>query len=242
MSDPLRSPEVNELVAALSAAQGEFPQIKKSKTAKILGKNGLPGYEYQYADLADIREAVTPALAKNKLAVIHSIDATSNQLTTTIVHSSGQFWAATFNMPASQTPQQYGSSLTYARRYTLTALLGVFADEDDDGKKGDDADKRSKQKDKMAPALKPAVITPKSNETMKAEPQLEGVPLGQTREGLISQIGSSYKALATLEPEFDLQAAMFERYGASKRNELSDQEAWDFVKYLEARLKQGVGA
>jgi hypothetical protein len=34
--------------------------------------------------------------------------------------------------PAQATPQAYGSALTYARRYSLAACLGLVADEDDD--------------------------------------------------------------------------------------------------------------
>jgi hypothetical protein len=36
-------------------------------------------------------------------------------------------------IPQQQTPQGFGSAMTYARRYTLQAIVGVAADEDDDG-------------------------------------------------------------------------------------------------------------
>jgi hypothetical protein len=34
---------------------------------------------------------------------------------------------------AKPSPQEYGSALTYARRYAVSAIIGIVADEDDDG-------------------------------------------------------------------------------------------------------------
>jgi hypothetical protein len=51
-----------------------------------------------------------------------------------LCHESGQFIASTYRLkPAKEDPQGYGSALTYARRYGLAALLGIVADDDDDG-------------------------------------------------------------------------------------------------------------
>jgi hypothetical protein len=57
-------------------------------------------------------------------------------LTTILMHNSGEWISGTYPLMVTDkesTPQGYGSALTYARRYGLSAVLGVIADEDDDG-------------------------------------------------------------------------------------------------------------
>jgi hypothetical protein len=50
------------------------------------------------------------------------------------MHASGESISGRYPLrPQQQTPQGYGSALTYARRYALAAMVGVVADEDDDG-------------------------------------------------------------------------------------------------------------
>jgi hypothetical protein len=48
------------------------------------------------------------------------------------LHTSGQWIASEHPLPLSGRPQEIGSALTYARRYSLSALIGIAADEDDD--------------------------------------------------------------------------------------------------------------
>lgn len=236
---PYRSAEVEKLATALSKAQGEFATVKKSKTAKIPGKEGRAGYEYSYADLEDIREAVTPALSKHELAVIQGLDAERNILTTTLVHSSGQFWAATFQLAKGLTPQQFGSQLTYARRYSFTSLVFVFGDDtyDDDGARAEEGVARQEKKKKTAPALIPANTQPPQENMRQA---LAPVPHGQTREGIMGKMTGAYTAYSKLVPEFDVAAAMYERYGATNRQELKTEEAWDLLQWLERELKKGM--
>jgi hypothetical protein len=54
-------------------------------------------------------------------------------LRSTLAHSSGQWIATEYPLPATQRPHEMGSALTYARRYSLAALICNSADEDDDG-------------------------------------------------------------------------------------------------------------
>jgi len=49
-----------------------------------------------------------------------------------ILHSSGESISGRYPLrPQQNTPQAYGSALTYARRYSLAAMVGVVADDDD---------------------------------------------------------------------------------------------------------------
>jgi hypothetical protein len=95
-----------------------------------------PAFRSKYADLGAVWEAVKDPLHANGFSVIQSpdFDGTDMWLTTTILHTSGQSMAGRYPIrPVKQDPQGFGSAITYARRYSISAMLGVIADEDDDG-------------------------------------------------------------------------------------------------------------
>lgn len=125
------SPTIGALAEALAAAQGEFPAIVKDKTADT-GK-----YKYAYADLATVIEAVRPILAKHKLSVIQSVSTVDGQarVVTCLMHASGEWIESDPVTMGSKTglPQEVGSALTYARRYSYAGLLGIAPEADDDG-------------------------------------------------------------------------------------------------------------
>lgn len=139
----------NEIAKALATAQSEFSTIVKNKTN--------PHFKSKYADLAAVIDAVRPALTKNGLTVsqvlrLHA-DGNGVYLETVLMHSSGQIMTSSYPIAHGLTPQQMGSALTYARRYSLCAILGVAADEDDDGGSAEagagkkpDAEKKPAQK------------------------------------------------------------------------------------------------
>lgn len=131
-----RSETTGALYAALAKAQAAYPAVPKTKTATIPGKEGKSGYSYKYADLPDLLDAVRGPLSANGLAVSQDIgsDGETVIVQTVLGHSSGE-WIATgwFGLPQGGTPQTAGSASTYGRRYSLASLLGIAADEDDDG-------------------------------------------------------------------------------------------------------------
>jgi hypothetical protein len=135
MIHPLQSESIDRLAAALTAAQAAFPPVLKHEEAEIRSAKG--NYSYRYADLASVLAAVRGPLSANGLAVtqvpLRTRDA-SLVLRTVLMHSSGQFIAGEMEIAADLTrPQDVGSYLTYARRYSLSALVGIASEEDDDG-------------------------------------------------------------------------------------------------------------
>src|SRR5690349_21124133 len=118
------------LYAALAAAQAEYPEVPKRRTAKVKTqtKDGRwVDYSYKYADLSDIMAALRPVLAKNGLSILHRTDALDNgkvRLTGILAHSSGQIIEAHMDLSAfpaeGKAVQTWGGNLTYARRYTLS--------------------------------------------------------------------------------------------------------------------------
>jgi hypothetical protein len=142
------SASIVSLAEALSKAQGELKPLAKSKEAKIPGKEGKTGYSYSYADLADVIECFRPALAKHGLSVIQPITMAAEGhlvLLTRLLHSSGEWIESEYPLKSYDRPQEQGSAITYARRYALTALLGIAAEDDDDGKRAQDAEPAKEQ-------------------------------------------------------------------------------------------------
>lgn len=119
---------------AMVSAQAAFPEIKKGRTVTIETSKGK--YSYDYADLPSILEIVQPILTGVGLAVTQA--AVSDQsgavgVETRIYHVGGH--VETFGplfLAAPDDPKAAGSAVTYARRYSLCAALGIAADEDDD--------------------------------------------------------------------------------------------------------------
>ncbi len=125
----------SKLADALSKAQGEFAPILRDKTVTVTMKLGGK-YTFSYAPLESILHAVAPALSKNGLALTQAMVVVDGKdyVETTLRHASGQSICNRIPLfVRDDGPQAYGSALTYARRYGVTLLLCISADDDDDG-------------------------------------------------------------------------------------------------------------
>lgn len=111
--------------------------VKVQGTIKTAVKDATnPAFRSKYADLGAVWEAVKPALQANGFVVVQSpnFEGDIMWLETTLLHVSGERMTGRYPLrPSKQDPQGFGSALTYARRYSLSSMLGVVADEDDDG-------------------------------------------------------------------------------------------------------------
>jgi hypothetical protein len=123
-----RSEQINELAAALAKAQGQIQGAVKDSVN--------PAFKSKYADLASVWEACRGPLAANGLSIAQ-LPAVQDDgrvaVTTVLMHLSGQFLSTTFSIrPGKDDAHGIGSAVTYARRFSLAAMVGV-APEDDDG-------------------------------------------------------------------------------------------------------------
>ncbi len=120
----------------------EFTEVAKAlvEVQKVLQgakKDSLnPFHKSKYADLTSVWEACREPLTANGLSVVQTVGSAENgylQLTTMLLHTTGQFVRDTLVMKLKEdTPQGVGSAITYARRYALASIVGVCP-EDDDG-------------------------------------------------------------------------------------------------------------
>lgn len=94
-----------------------------------------PHLKSKYADLSSVIDAVKGSLNKNGIAFIQTPSPSDDgrlNLTTRLIHESGEWIEDTASCPlAKQDPQGLGSALTYLRRYSLSAICGLYADDDD---------------------------------------------------------------------------------------------------------------
>lgn len=123
-----QSDSVKLLAEALAQAQAEMPIVPKDKDN--------PFFKSKYADLATVVQTVIPVITRHGLAITQfpDFDGDHDLLTTRLLHSSGEWLEASMRVAAvKQDPQALGSALTYAKRYAFCAILGIVADEDDDG-------------------------------------------------------------------------------------------------------------
>jgi hypothetical protein len=149
-----QSDTIGKLAAALARAHGKMPEIPKGKTAKVRSKRTDTEYSYNYADIADILKLVRPILAAEELAVIQATYMNDQvlMLESRIVHSSGEWMSSTYPVCTIASHQDMGGALTYARRYSYCALVGVAADDDDDGASAGAPKPAKQQPTKEAPA------------------------------------------------------------------------------------------
>lgn len=141
-----QSETIGALVKALSEARAKIGKIGKGKSAEIATKGGSK-YSYSYADLADVLEAVAKPLAEHGLVLIQTLRvAPSFQLVTTLAHSSGEWVRSAMPLPAEDgDARSLGSWLTYLRRYSVCALVGVAAEDDDDAEQAKPAKRQQTQ-------------------------------------------------------------------------------------------------
>lgn len=123
-----RSEQIADLAAALAKAQAEMKAAPKSREN--------PHFKSKYAPLNEVID-VAKVLSKYGLSFVQPArveESGAVTVETVLLHNSGQWLSEALTLrPQQNTPQGVGSTLTYGRRYGLSSLVGIAADEDDDG-------------------------------------------------------------------------------------------------------------
>jgi len=120
---------------ALAKAQGKFDVIETNKDVTIRMKAG-GSYRFKYANLAEIRAKTVPALSANALALVTIVTETDHVTTirTILGHDSGAQIESVLRLKRAEGSdiKDFGSAITYLRRYVVGSMLGVAADDDVD--------------------------------------------------------------------------------------------------------------
>lgn len=125
----------NNLYTRFMKVLNEVPNFVTDETAQAGNRT------YKYLNLSTILKTIKPVFEKHGLAfsqrVTFSNEGEARQVIgtveTTIFDDKDLMVASSYPFFVTGDPQQVGSAITYARRYSLYAVLGIFPDKDDDG-------------------------------------------------------------------------------------------------------------
>ena len=124
------------LYAALAKAQAKFQPIEKNREVLITMKSGGK-YKFRYADIEEITSKTRPALTAEGLAVIQPVQSDPSTgatwIETILMHADGGTIKSRVDIKPVATysdPKEFGAAVTYCRRYAITSMLGVCADDD----------------------------------------------------------------------------------------------------------------
>lgn len=125
---------MKELATALADLQANLPTVTKGEKAVIQHKAG-GSHTVKYADLARVSDALLPELGKRGLSFIARPTINEQRgdfvLFYMLLHTSGEHLTGEYPIPKGA-PQDVGSAITFARRYTLCAITGLAPEGDDD--------------------------------------------------------------------------------------------------------------
>ena len=168
------SETIENISAAMVAAQAKMPAAPMNKKNPFLKNN--------YADLGAIIETAQPILADNHLAVSQICTSRDGYIgvETVLLHKSGEWISSYMELPLSDekgksNAQVAGSIITYIRRYSLAAILGMYADEDQDGN-------NSPNNTPVAKSKQPEVVKPKPEPTPERKAEVEEFAEPETTE------------------------------------------------------------
>ena len=131
-----RAESIKNIAIALCKFQAEIKNPKNTATN--------PMFKSNYAPLDVVINTVKPILSKYGLSFIQSTGSEGESviITTLLIHESGEWIESDpLILPAYQNrgggklefnAQGAGSSISYGRRYSLSAMLGVSSEDDDD--------------------------------------------------------------------------------------------------------------
>jgi hypothetical protein len=122
------SDDIKGLTVAMLKIQTEISPVIKDASN--------PFAKSRYATLNSVITASQEALLKNNVWVVQytiPVETVHLGLITKLNHgSTGQWQSSLVVMPlVKNAPQGYGSSMTYTRRYSMAALVGIIVEDDD---------------------------------------------------------------------------------------------------------------
>lgn len=129
----MQSENLDKLFKGMNTFRSQLKQPAKD------AKN--PFFKSNYVTLEGVQNAIDAAIKGTGLAytqIVKNDDNGNVGVETIITHESGQYLTTGVLAlrPEKATPQGYGSTITYAKRYQLASAFGVSSDVDDDGNAG----------------------------------------------------------------------------------------------------------
>jgi len=211
-----KSQSLAELAKALNKAQAEFDP------APVNSSN--PHLRNKYADLGSIIETAKPVLAKHGLSVSQMVFGKDGEIgiTNLLMHVSGEWLETEVTLPIAEEkgikPSQVaGSIISYLRRYSLAAMLGIYVGGDDDGEGHGQQERRTTSTQTQA--------TPKTTPKTNGTPDKPFSLIAMVEAGLFEDNANA--------------ANIFNRSPYVKNSKASDAEKWRWHKIYRAWREAG---
>jgi hypothetical protein len=214
-----KSETINQLSIALVKAQSEIKTVSKDREN--------PHFKKKYATLDNIIDETRPVLAKHGLAILQMPggDGENVIMRTMLMHESGE-WLETEPLvmrPVKNDPQGMGSCITYARRYSYSALLSISTEEDDDGNGSSHAPQTSYSRPSNQPA--------QSTTQQMQQPASNSVTSDKVSEPQLRMIGKLKNEKHISDDDY--RELLLAQFGLNSSKDLSKRQASEFIKYLQ---------
>lgn len=226
-------------VADYVAALGQLAEPVKAGKADIPGRRG-----YTYLTLPDLIEAIRPVLSNHRLAFMQDVAIADRRVivTTHIIHTTGASWTSLpFALPCGSSPQEIGSALTYARRYSLATFVGLAGADDDDAAAAQRQPQR--QPDDVLPPVDPQtgeILEDKPAPKRNTHTDYGPLPATSKQLGAIYAIAKS-KGLSEKADVLALVSEILEKQITSG-SDLKRDEAGQVIEKLKAMTDNGGAA
>lgn len=193
-----KSESITNLAKALAMFQSEIQNPKNTADN--------PFFKSRYAPLSDVLNTARPLLSKHGLSLLQSPsgNGTDIVITSILMHSSGEWIEPEPLVLKADKPtaQGAGSAITYGRRYSISAILGISSEDDDDG---NHATGQTKQAELTEAQVKRAFA--------------KGTAVGIQKSDIITWIRASYnkdKVEQLTKAEYDELCAALDKKGEGK--------------------------
>jgi len=145
---PYESTQIDAIGGALAHAQGEM------HTAAAKSVN--PFFKSKYASFTEVVIASRASLAKHKISVVQKpifCERHGTSILTKLMHESGQWISGIMQVnPQKEDIHSKGSYISYVKRYSYAALVGVCTEDEDDD--GNSAVQQERKQNSRAPLTK----------------------------------------------------------------------------------------
>lgn len=220
---------IDQLAAALATAQAQMGDVPKSGINPAFKSADKPKGT-PFSTLGDVIGAIRKPLTDNGLSWMQPLSRTANgvAVTTIIMHKSGQRYSSTLEMPcgASASAQAIGSAISYGRRYSLMAMMGLAGEDDDDGNAAVESHRNEPQRR----------VTPQDERGHSQAPASGSTTGDPTSKQVDDAIAKVFKEIRGVLPEATAGDLRTEA-GFSPKGSLSIEQRTVLLRSMEQKLK-----
>ncbi len=156
--DKFRSECVGQIAKALAAATAEMRNPVKDREVEVVSKRTGGKYRFQYATLNAILAVLNPVLSKHGMSTTFPIAVRDGQtiVSLLVAHESGEWIESSLPLvEAGASNQERGSALSYTKRYLISMMFPIAADDDDDANIADGNDHSARDVKRSPPPAPP---------------------------------------------------------------------------------------